>query len=378
MSQFFNDSMLFTTVGDQPMRMLLKKPDFVGDIPDALRMMNVGDSACLLVLSDSVFLSMMKMEAPEQFAGKPIYYDLKLLAVKPAEVVEAERKAHIDSLRIAELDFLASMREKPKSIVTESGIIVLEKQGKNKYAKVGDFLNFDFTLCGPTGDTIMNTFGVEPVETQYGEEFLSDGFNMALSMVPIGGTMRFVIPSKLAFDSLGYEHYIEPYTPLVVLLKMNSVVDKETYEKQQAAQKAEKEAEKERKLKLENEAIAAWIKDNDVKESPTESGLYIIRQKEGAGDLAKSGDMVLVHYELINMDGVVLESSYDYDSPLSFKLGNGEMIPAIEEALLTMAPGEKVKLIVPSRLGFGEVSIDDEWLPAYTPLIIDLELVSIQ
>lgn len=378
MSQFFNDSMLFTTVGDQPMRMLLKKPDFVGDIPDALRMMNVGDSACLLVLSDSVFLSMMKMEAPEQFAGKPIYYDLKLLAVKPAEVVEAERKAHIDSLRIAELDFLASMREKPKSIVTESGIIVLEKQGKNKYAKVGDFLSFDFTLCGPTGDTIMNTFGVEPVETQYGEEFLSDGFNMALSMVPIGGTMRFVIPSKLAFDSLGYEHYIEPYTPLVVLLKMNSVVDKETYEKQQAAQKAEKEAEKERKLKLENEAIAAWIKDNDVKESPTESGLYIIRQKEGAGDLAKSGDMVLVHYELINMDGVVLESSYDYDSPLSFKLGNGEMIPAIEEALLTMAPGEKVKLIVPSRLGFGEVSIDDEWLPAYTPLIIDLELVSIQ
>jgi FKBP-type peptidyl-prolyl cis-trans isomerase len=303
---------------------------------------------------------------------------LKLLAVKPAEVVEAERKAHIDSLRIAELDFLASMREKPKSIVTESGIIVLEKQGKNKYAKVGDFLNFDFTLCGPTGDTIMNTFGVEPVETQYGEEFFSDGFNMALSMVPIGGTMRFVIPSKLAFDSLGYEHYIEPYTPLVVLLKMNSVVDKETYEKQQAAQKAEKEAEKERKLKLENEAIAAWIKDNDVKESPTESGLYIIRQKEGAGDLAKSGDMVLVHYELINMDGVVLESSYDYDSPLSFKLGNGEMIPAIEEALLTMAPGEKVKLIVPSRLGFGEVSIDDEWLPAYTPLIIDLELVSIQ
>ena len=378
MSQYFNDSMLFSTVGDQPMRMLLKKPDFVGDIPDALRMMNVGDSACLLVLSDSVFLSMMKMEAPEQFAGKPIYYDLKLLAVKPAEVVEAERKAHIDSLRIAELDFLASMREKPKSIVTESGIIVLEKQGKNKYAKLGDFLNFDFTLCGPTGDTIMNTFGVEPVETQYGEEFLSDGFNMALSMVPIGGTMRFVIPSKLAFDSLGYEHYIEPYTPLVVMLKMNSVVDKETYERQQAAQKAEKEAEKERKLKLENEAIAAWIKDNDVKESPTESGLYIIRLKEGAGDLAKSDDMVSVHYELINMDGVVLESSYDYDSPLSFKLGNGEMIPAIEEALLTMAPGEKVKLIVPSRLGFGEVSIDDEWLPAYTPLIIDLELVSIQ
>ena len=224
----------------------------------------------------------------------------------------------------------------------------------------------------------MNSFGVESVEMQYGEEFLGKGFNEAMGMVPEGGTMRFVIPSELAFDSLGYEQYIDPFTPLVVSLKMNSVVDKVTYEKQQADLKAEKEAEKERRLKLETEAIAKWLKDNDVADSPTESGLYILRQKEGAGDLAKAGDMVSVHYELINMDGVVLESSYDYDSPLSFKLGNGEMIPAIEEALLTMAPGDKVKLVVPSKLGFGEVSIDEEWLPAYTPLIIDLELVSVQ
>ena len=94
--------------------------------------------------------------------------------------------------------------------------------------------------------------------------------------------------------------------------------------------------------------------------------------------MAKAGDKVSIHYVLINMESVVLESSYDYDNPITFKLGNGEMIPAIEEALLTMSPGEKVRLIVPSKLGFGEISIDEEWLPAYTPLVIDLELVSIQ
>lgn len=378
MSQFFNDTMLFTTVGDKPMTMILKKPDFIGDIPDALRMMHVGDSACLMVLSDSVFASTMKMEVPEEYAGTPIYYDLKLVSVKPAEVVEAERKAHVDSLRVAELDFLASLKDDPKSTFTESGIIVLEKQGKNKYAKMGDFLNFDFTMCRPSGDTIMNTFGVDPIEMQYGEEFLFDGFNKALGMAPVGGMLRFVVPSEFAYDSIGYERYIEPYTPLVILLKMNSVVDKVTYEKQQAALRAEKEAEKERKLKLEGEAIAAWIKDNDVKEYPTESGLYIIRKKEGAGDLAKAGDVVSVHIELKNMEGVVLESTYDFNSPVTFKLGNGEMIPAIEEALLTMTPGEKVTLIVPSKLGFDDVTVDEEWLPAYTPLIIDLELVSIK
>lgn len=377
MSQYFNDTMLFTTVGGEPMSLVLKKADFVGDVPDALLMMHVGDSACLLVLSDSVFVSTMKMQVPAQYAGKPIYYDLKLLSVKSADVVEAERKMQIDSMRIAELDFLASLRDDPKNTVTESGIIILEKEGKDKYAKMGDFLNFDLTMFRPTGDTIMNTFGSDPIEIQYGEEFLCDGFNKALGMAPIGGTIRFVIPSELAFDSLGYDKYIEPYTPLVVRLKMNSVVDKVTYEKQQAALEAKKEAEKVRKLKLESEAIAAWIKDNDVKESPTESGLYIIRQKEGSGPVAKVGDDASIHYELVNLEGLVLESSYDYNNPISFKIGNGEMIPAIEEAILTMSPGEKVKLIVPSKLGFGEVSIDEEYLPAYTPLIIDLELVSL-
>ncbi len=378
MTQYFNDSMLFTTAGDKPMTMVLKKPDFIGDIPDALRMMHVGDSACLMVLSDSVFITMMKIEVPEQFARKPIYYDLKLVSVKPAEVVEAERKAHVDSLRIAERDFLASLKEDSKNTVTESGIIVMEKQGKNKCAQLGDFVNFDFTMCGLSGDTIMNSFGVEPIEMQYGEEFFCEGFHKALGMVPVGGTMRFVIPSKLAFDSLGYEQYIEPYTPLVVFLKMNSVMDKLAYEKQQAVLAAEKEAEKERKLKLESEAIAAWIKDNNVTELPTESGLYILRLEKGTGNIAKSGDEVSIHYELINLDGDLLESSYDYGNPISFRLGEGEMIPAIEEAVLTMAPGEKVRLVVPSELGFGDISINEEWLPAYTPLIIDLELVSIQ
>lgn len=371
MAQYFNDSMLFTTVGDKPMTMVLKEPDFIGDIPDALRMMHVGDSACLLVLSDSVFISMMKMEVPEEYAGKPIYYDLKLVSVRLAEIVEAERKAHVDSLSVVERDFLASLKEDSKNTVTESGIIVMEKQGKNKFAQLGDFVNFDFTMCGPLGDTIMNTFGVEPIEMQYGEEFICDGFNQALGMVPVGGTMRFVIPSELAFDSVGYEQFIEPYTPLVVLLKMNSALDKATYE-------AEKEAEKERKMKLESEAITAWIKDNNVTEHPTESGLYILRLEKGTGNVAKTGDVVSIHYELINLEGDLLESSYDYGSPISFKLGNGEMIPAIEEALLTMNPGERVRLVVPSELGFGDISISEEWLPAYTPLIIDLELVSIQ
>jgi FKBP-type peptidyl-prolyl cis-trans isomerase len=378
MTQYFNDTMLFTTAGDKPMNLVLKKADFVGDVSDALLMMSVGDSAQLIVLSDSVFITTMQMEVPEQFAGKPILYDLKLLSVKPYEQLEAERMVRMDSLRAAERDFLAALKQDPNNVFTESGIIVLEKKGKARCAKWGDYVNFDFTMCGPSGDTIMNSFGVEPIEMQYGEEFLCEGFNTALGMVPVDGMMRFVIPSEMAFDSAGYQKYIEPYTPLVVMLKMNKMIDKDIYEKEQAVLKAKQEAENEARRNAEGQLIEECLKANGVTEGPTESGLYIIREEEGTGDVAQWGDKVLIHYNLCNLEGLVLESSYDYNKPVPFTVGNGEMIPAIEEAVLTMAPGAKVRLIVPSKLGFGEVAIDEQWLPAYTPIMIDLELVSIK
>lgn len=378
MSQYFNDSLLFTTVGDEPMCMVLTQPDFVGDVVDGLLMMHVGDSARLVVPADSVFTTMLQMEEiPEEYAGKPIYYDLKLLSVKSAEVLEAEHKALLDSLKREEEDYLTPLRDNPNNTVTELGLIVLGKAGKGKMAKMGEYVNFDFTMCKPSGDTIMNSFGVEPVEMQYGEEFIGEGVTEAIGMVPEGGVMRFVVPSALAFDSVGYEQFILPYTPLVMRLKMNKVMDKATYEKQKAIEEAKQAAEKERLKNKESQAIANYIKSNNITEQPTQSGLYILNREEGEGAVAQWGDEVAVHYVLRNLKDEPIESSYDYGRPMVFTVGGGEMIHAIDEALMTMAPGAKVTLLTPSELAFGEFDLGES-LPPYSPLIIDLELVEIK
>ena len=378
MAQYFNDTLLFTTAGTEPMTLVLREADFKGDVVDGLLMMHVGDSAQLAVLSDSVFMTMLQMDVPEEYAGKPIYYELKLLSVKPYEILEAERKVLLDSLRQAELDFLAPLREDAKNTVTESGLIVLEQSGKGRTAQMGEYVNFDFTMCGRKGDTIMHSFGIEPVEMQYGEEFISAGFNEALGMVPEGGTMRFVLPSELAFDSVGYESHIDPYTPLVVLLKMNSVMDKATYDKKMEALQAQKEAEAKRLMSLEQKTMEDYLKATGITEQPTESGLVIIRKEEGTGPVAQWGDEVTVHYVMSNLKGELLESSYEYEHPVTFKIGNNEMLPAIEEAVMTMSKGSKVSLVSPSALAFGDFVIDEDLLPAYSPLKIDLELVEIK
>ena len=106
--------------------------------------------------------------------------------------------------------------------------------------------------------------------------------------------------------------------------------------------------------------------------------MYVIWKENGTGDVAQPGNKINVHYTLSNLNGEEVESSYKYGTPMQFTVGQGEMIPSIEEALMQMNPGSKVRLIVPSDLGFGEIEIDPQLLPADSPLVIDLELVSIE
>ena len=378
MAQYFNDTLLFTTAEEGPIDIVLQYPDFVGDVADALMAMHVGDSARLVVLSDSVFTTVMQVDVPAEYMGKPIYYDLKLLSVTPSEELEAAYKEYLDSLMVDEQHYLEMLTSDPNNTMTESGLIILEKTGKGTLAQLGDFVDFDFLMLSRDGDTIMNSFDVESVDMQYGEEFMCSGFNEALGMIPQGGSMRFVIPSQLGFDSIGYEHIIAPYEPMIVTMRMNEVMNKEAHDKKVAAQEAKDKAEKERIQAHENAMIQKYVNENGITVEPTESGLYIIRKEEGQGKVAQWGDRVVVHYSLSNLNGQAIESSYEHGSPISFKIGNGEMIAAIDEALMTMSPGAKVTLVTPSDLAFGEFVIDEKLLPAYTPLVIDLELVKIE
>lgn len=67
---------------------------------------------------------------------------------------------------------------------------------------------------------------------------------------------------------------------------------------------------------------------------------------------AKSGDSVKVHYIGKLEDGTVFDSSRDRD-PLEFKLGEGQVIRGIEEAVLGMDEGERKTAKVPFEKAYG-------------------------
>jgi peptidylprolyl isomerase len=88
---------------------------------------------------------------------------------------------------------------------------------------------------------------------------------------------------------------------------------------------------------------------------------------------AKSGDTVKVHYTGKLDDGTEFDSSVE-DSPLEFTLGEGELIPGFEEAVIGMSPGESKTVRIASAQAYGPhqeemvlVVEHDQFPPHITP-----------
>ncbi|WDT73795.1 MAG: peptidylprolyl isomerase [Candidatus Manganitrophus sp.] len=67
---------------------------------------------------------------------------------------------------------------------------------------------------------------------------------------------------------------------------------------------------------------------------------------------AKRGNAVKVHYVGRFEDGTVFDTSRERE-PLPFTIGEGEVIPGFEEAVVGMNPGESKKVVIPAENAYG-------------------------
>jgi len=110
----------------------------------------------------------------------------------------------------------------------------------------------------------------------------------------------------------------------------------------------------------------------------TESGLTIIEVNVPAGDtLARTGDIVLVHYTGTLTDGKKFDSSFDHPGkkPIQFTIGAHKVIAGWEEGIAGMKIGQKRQLVIPPALGYRDQAMGD--IPANSTLHFDVHLVGI-
>lgn len=356
----------------------LTKSSFVGDMMAGLLNMHLNDSATVAFLIDSMCIKTLGMDAVPDYltAGMLIYIDMRLKGIITAEEVAAQQDFELQMMKQNDEDRLAMYYSDEKNKITKSGLIILSVKGKGRGAKVGEILMINFNLLDLDGDTLLDLFDREPVAVRCGDLELGEGFAEAMKYVPEGGEGHFVIPSALAFDSIGLENSIMSYTSLVLNVRNTSILTQEEYEAEQKKKYEAEEAENQKRLEEEPARIEKFIKEHNVNVAPSASGVYYLEIETGDGPVVDNGDIVTIHYNLYNIEDKLIESSFGSD-PLQFVYGNNEMVPGIEEALGNMRVGGKATLIIPSTMGFGDVAIDKE-LPANSTVIFDIELIDVQ
>jgi peptidylprolyl isomerase len=122
-------------------------------------------------------------------------------------------------------------------------------------------------------------------------------------------------------------------------------------------------------------AAIAVVACGDSSTSPSGGGTLASQDLTvGTGATAVAGDTLTVHY-VLTVNGNKVQSSYDTNSPFTFRLGTGAVIQGWDQGVPGMRVGGKRRLTIPPSLGYGNTP--QNGIPANSTLVFDIELVRI-
>jgi FKBP-type peptidyl-prolyl cis-trans isomerase FkpA len=366
-----------------------KKPEFKGDIYEALGMLHKGDSATFIINARDFYTKTAKY--PQLPAGVDsttmLYFDVKLIS---SETMAERQKAEMEKaekFKSEEPGKIQAYLAKNKVTVapSDSGVYVItQNPGTGRAIQKTDFVKINLTVSSIEGKKIFSTLDRnQPITFEYGQPFDTKGFDEAIGKMKKGSKATVVVPSKMGFGPRGRKDQtgadiITPYSPVVYDIEVLDLKTKAENEKAQkeAAANAKKAADE--AMAKEPVLIQQYLKDNKITAKPTANGLYYVEKVKGKGPLAKAGNKVKVHYTGKLFSGKVFDSSLTRKpvQPYEFTLGQGQVIPGWDEGIALMSAGGKATLIIPSKLAYGAQGAGAD-IPAYSPLVFDVELVSI-
>lgn len=139
----------------------------------------------------------------------------------------------------------------------------------------------------------------------------------------------------------------------------------------------------------EDSVLREFVARKYPKAERKESGLYILKSSNGQKEKADFGDLVAVYYSVADTTGKVLDTNKEATArnagifnpnqaykPFEFVLGDDGLIAGWTEAITYMGKGERCKVLIPSKIAYGEMGFGA--IAPYTPLIFDIELVKVE
>lgn len=106
------------------------------------------------------------------------------------------------------------------------------------------------------------------------------------------------------------------------------------------------------------------------------NGIYIIQKTSTNLEKVSAGKRIKVAYSGTFLDGKPIDDS---DQTIEFIYGTpDQLIKGLNIVIGSLKKGENIKIIVPSRLAFGELGSSNGSIPPYTPLVYNLKIIDIK
>lgn len=97
---------------------------------------------------------------------------------------------------------------------------------------------------------------------------------------------------------------------------------------------------------------------------------------EGDGRTAEEGSLVTVDYIGQLRDGTTFDNSFAKGEPITFTVGEGEVIEGWDQGVLGMKEGGQRVLVVPPSLGYGQRAVGP--IPSGSTLVFAVELIDVR
>jgi FKBP-type peptidyl-prolyl cis-trans isomerase len=384
------DTVIFNSADNtKPFEIILFESEYIGDIYEAFSKLHKGDSATFIINAKNFFLKTAKYPQLPQGINNTsmLYFDVKLLNIETQEARERNEKVKAEKYKNEEPAKIKAYitKNKVSAAPSISGIYtIIHDPGYGRGISITDFVKIHLSVTSIEGKKIFSTLDQnKPITFEYGKPFDTKGFDEAIGSMRKASKATVIVPSAMGFGEKGKKDsggldIISPYSPVVYDIEILDVKTKSENEEAIKQEEAIKNETANIALSMEPLLIQQYIVANNITATPTASGLYYIERVKGNGPKATTGKKVKVHYIGKLLNGKIFDSSLNRKpaTPFEFTLGKGEVIPGWDEGISMMRAGGKATLILPSKLAYGERGSGNE-IPAYSPLVFDVELISI-
>jgi FKBP-type peptidyl-prolyl cis-trans isomerase len=267
------------------------------------------------------------------------------------------------------------------------------KDAKGKNAAIGDIVEFNLVAKCDTA-TINDTWKQGRPATQRVDSprnssdlmavfpFLSPG-DSAIVTISCDSILKGIPAEQLSHIPA----WLKKGNKITINLSVVSIKSEADFKKEMDAKQAEEmkkmEEQKAAQMPLDDKTLQDYFATKGIKPEKTASGLYYTIQKPGSGAKIEKGQTVSMMYTGRLLDGTAFDSNIDTavghhgNSPLVFPVGQGQMIPGVDEGVGLLKKGAKATLYLPSPIAYGPQS-PSPTVPPNAVMIFEVEITDVK